>query len=164
MPNNTLKKQSIRAIFVVVAMMSLSACSTMSLKPNAQLLTQVPQGAPETYQQGWKDGCESGMAIAGNQVYKVAYKNKIDPELVSDTQYYRGWSEAKTYCAHYTMAMQWEGGVLPTTPTEETLIPTESQNVFSIAASWGASSVIGWGGNSSEEQEEGEGFAGFYRN
>lgn len=133
--NKAITNQNALKFALVMIMVSLSACS--SLRPNARILNQAPEGAPVIYKQGWNDGCESGMAIAGNQLYKTLYRNKINPALVNDTQYYRGWNEAKTYCAHYTMATLWEGGILPKTPTEEKTLFPESPGIFTVMASWG---------------------------
>lgn len=138
--NRGITKSHILKIVLVMTMVSLSACSQM--RPNARILNQVPKGAPVVYQQGWRDGCESGMAIAGNQLYKTVYRNKINPGLVNDTQYYRGWNEAKTYCAHYTMATLWEGGILPKTPTEEKTLFPESPGIFTVMASWGTPTLF----------------------
>lgn len=144
---------------VMLSVIAVSACSYA--RPNARILNQVPSSAPENYQQGWRDGCESGMAIVGNNLYKTSYHNRINPQLIDDTQYYRGWNEAKTYCAHYTMATLWEAGTLPKTPTEENgILPEIPKGVFSIAASWGTTTAFNWQGTDPLE-DEGEGFAGF---
>ncbi len=161
MLDNILSRQNIQKIVAVVAMISMSACSYA--RPNARILGQSPDGAPALYKQGWADGCESGMAIAGNQLYKAVYRNRINTGLVSNTQYYRGWNEAKTYCAHYTMATLWEAGTLVKTPTEEEKALHVSKNVFAVAASWGAPTAFNFQGTEPDE-EEGYGFAGFYRN
>jgi hypothetical protein len=142
---------SIIKVAAILALMSISACSYA--RPNARILNQAPQAAPANYKLGWKDGCESGMALTGNQLYKAVYHNKIDVSKVNDTQYYRGWNEAKTYCAHYTMATQWEGGVLPKTPTEERKLLPEPQGIFSVVSSWGSPTLVNFWGNANQEQE-----------
>ncbi len=156
---NKLLGSTIVRFLIIVSFFAISACSYA--RPNARILRQVPSGAPENYQQGWIDGCESGMAIVGNSLYKVTYHNKISQQLVDSIQYYRGWNEAKTYCAHYTMATLWEAGTLPNTPTEENgILPEIPKGVFSVAASWGTPTVFNWNGTDIIE-DEGEGFAGF---
>ncbi len=132
--SDKLISQNIRKIVAIVVMVSMSACS--AARPNARIFNQTPDGAPSLYQQGWKDGCESGMAMVGNQLYKVVYKNTVNPQLVNNTQYYRGWSEARIYCAHYTMANLWEGGVLQKSVIDEERAYESPTNVFSVAASW----------------------------
>lgn len=161
MSDKTLTIQNIRKLVAVVVVLSMSACS--AARPNARLLGQVPKSAPANYQQGWIDGCETGMAATGGPIYQVAYQNKINPQLVENTQYFRGWNEAKTYCAHYTMALLWEGGVLPQTPTEENdngILPSEPKSVYAVAASWGAPTFFNWDGTDAPEAES-EGALGF---
>jgi hypothetical protein len=154
-----INRSTIHAIVLVMIMVSISACS--SLRPNARILNQAPKDAPALYQQGWRDGCESGMT-AGNEFYKAAYHNKINSSLMNNPQYSKAWIEANRYCAHYTMATLWESGLLGRQPSEETLIPAEPKNVFAVMASWGPPTVFNFQGNDPIE-EEGEGFAGFYR-
>ncbi|MET0155139.1 MAG: hypothetical protein ABW189_03420 [Rickettsiales bacterium] len=127
------------AIFALVAL-GLSACS--HARPNAKLLNGAPTSAPVAYKQGWRDGCESGMAMTGNFAYKAAYRYRVDRAMLNDMQYYRGRKEGETYCAHYTMAVQWESGVLPTTPSQEKSLLPETDGVFAVMAKWGAPSLI----------------------
>ncbi|MCD6034795.1 MAG: hypothetical protein K0R63_536 [Rickettsiales bacterium] len=151
------RRHSIQTTVAVVMMMLMSACA--AARPNARLLDQAPGNAPAIYKQGWREGCESGMAITGNQLYKTVYQNRINPQLVNNVQYYRGWNEAKVYCAHYTMATQWEGGVLPLTPSEErTLLPQEPQGIFTVVASWGPPTMIGFGNDPEPESDSNNGF------
>lgn len=61
-----------------------------------------PPGPPE-YQQGWKDGCESGIAAYTTAFVKAfqVYKLKQDPQLVRNPVYYQIWKDAYLYCALY---------------------------------------------------------------
>lgn len=64
-----------------------------------------PPGPPE-YQQGWSDGCETGMHSYTNALAKFvgAYKMKQDPNLVNNNVYYQIWKDAFLYCAIYMEA------------------------------------------------------------
>lgn len=64
-----------------------------------------PPGPPE-YQQGWADGCETGMHSYTNSLAKFvgAYQMKQDPNLVNNNVYYQVWKDAFLYCAIYMEA------------------------------------------------------------
>jgi len=66
----------------------------------ASLDIKPPDGPPE-YQQGWSDGCESGMAAYTDALPKSfkAYKLKQDPNLRNNKMYYQIWKDAFLYCA-----------------------------------------------------------------
>lgn len=89
-------------IVVLVATLFLSACSVAEriTNPRPYGLAETPKGSP-MFQKGWDEGCESGLTVYGNDVYKAAYGWKQDPELVLNDEYYRSWKEAYTYCRWY---------------------------------------------------------------
>ncbi len=70
-------------------------------KPYSLDLTP-PKGPPE-YEQGWTDGCESGMQVYSYDFYKLilAFKFRLDPELRRNRMYYQVWKDAFLYCAIY---------------------------------------------------------------
>jgi hypothetical protein len=67
-----------------------------------------PDGPPE-YQQGFKDGCESGYSGYANSFNKMFYTWKQDPELAQNNVYYQMWKDAYTYCAVYGMMVDEHG-------------------------------------------------------
>ena len=67
-------------------------------KPKPPFLEDTPDGPPK-FQQGWKDGCETGLAMTGNSVYKNFYKFKQDPYGAQDIVYYKGWKDAMWFCS-----------------------------------------------------------------
>ena len=64
-----------------------------------------PPDGPPHYQQGWLDGCESGLKGYGNNFNKVFHKYKQDPELAQNPEYYQIWKDAYGYCAMYAMSV-----------------------------------------------------------
>ncbi len=80
----------------VVALFFVTACHS----PTPALLSNVPEGPPE-YQQGWKDGCESGLTTYGNDWYKSFYSFKQDRKLVDNDTYFKVWQDAFNYCRHH---------------------------------------------------------------
>jgi hypothetical protein len=103
-----------RYILLIALMVCLSACgdepkfgSTVGnffFKP-ASLDIDPPEGPPE-YQQGWLDGCESGMAAYSDALPKSfkAFKLKQDPNLRNNKMYYQIWKDAFLYCAIFLEA------------------------------------------------------------
>jgi hypothetical protein len=73
-------------------------------KPYSLDLTPPP-GPPE-YQQGWSDGCESGMLSYSNALAKTfrVFELKQDPRLRENKMYYQVWKDAFLYCSIFIEA------------------------------------------------------------
>jgi len=63
-----------------------------------------PPPGPAIYQQGYKEGCESGFSAYASSGTKMFWKWKQDLELVENKMYYQIWKDAYGYCALYAMA------------------------------------------------------------
>lgn len=71
-------------------------------KPKPYGLGEAPEGGPPEYTQGWKDGCESGLAAYGSTHYRVSgHKYKMDYKMVDNQDYYQAWHDSYTYCRWY---------------------------------------------------------------
>lgn len=66
-----------------------------------KLLSQGPTNAPENFRQGWRDGCETGIATTGNHMQKFFYTFKQDSSLAQNPEYYTGWKNGWSYCQRY---------------------------------------------------------------
>ena len=62
-----------------------------------------PPEGPEIYQQGYRDGCESGFSGYANSFNKMFWTWKQDPELAQNEVYYQIWKDAYSYCATWGM-------------------------------------------------------------
>ena len=62
-----------------------------------------PPPGPEIYQQGYKDGCESGFSGYSNSFNKMFWTWKQDPQLAKNRVYYQIWKDAYSYCALWGM-------------------------------------------------------------
>lgn len=82
-------------IVILLLLLAVSAC-----KPRFVGLASVPDGPPD-FQDGWKDGCDTGIAEYSSSFYKTLYKFKQDPYRTTDETYYRAWLDAKNYCSIY---------------------------------------------------------------
>ncbi len=113
----TLRKNMLnlyKILILVIIVTNLGACSRYAhldvgwAKPPE--FDMSPPPGPAIYQQGYKDGCESGYSGYGSSGQKMFHTWKQDPELVSDKVYYQIWKDAYGYCALYSM-MESEHGL-----------------------------------------------------
>ena len=64
-------------------------------------LPPPPEGGPQEFQQGWRDGCDTGLAQHGTDIYRTAFGFKQDPSLVLNPVYYKAWKDAENFCRTY---------------------------------------------------------------
>lgn len=89
---------------ISLLLLMLSACS---FKPRVgapwmqELLANGPKGSSPTYQQGWRDGCESGISLTSNALQRHFYTFKQDGYQSQNPEYYIAWSNAMHYCQNY---------------------------------------------------------------
>ena len=59
--------------------------------------------ATKDQREGWKYGCESGIAAGGREFHKVLYRpNQIDGYKFANSEEYRNaWNFAFNYCMYY---------------------------------------------------------------
>ncbi len=97
-------------IIAAFCVTSLGGCRTFlkPLEPVAKPVPisfplQPPEG-PAVYQQGWNDGCRSGLSSTNELVRPEFrfYKYNVDEELQFNKMYWRVWQDAYDYCA-FTM-------------------------------------------------------------
>jgi hypothetical protein len=94
-----MKKFLILLIIVSVT----SSCRTVKKylpnKASADFKSTIATGSID-FQNGWRDGCETGMSSAGNTFYKMFYdSNSIDGfRYTESADYSRGWTNAFWYC------------------------------------------------------------------
>jgi hypothetical protein len=61
-----------------------------------------PKDASPIFKQGWKDGCETGLAAYGSDHYRnLGYKFKQDISQINNTEYYMAWQNSYRYCRWY---------------------------------------------------------------
>lgn len=90
----------IQKLFIITLFAILTGCHSFPnmLKPKPPGLQDAPRDAPHSYQQGWADGCESGLAAYGNLTYKAFYKFRYDPVLIRDQMYLKAWKDRYAHC------------------------------------------------------------------
>ena len=94
----------IKRIILIFLFISLTACNSHRgiidfTKPPS--LNTVPPKGPAVYQQGWIDGCGSGLSasVEKAQMLLKTYKYKYDPRLRYNRLYEQAWHYAYKHCA-----------------------------------------------------------------
>lgn len=103
---------SIKSVLLVAVMLAgLSACTgvnhTLDLTKPLSLDMNPPPG-PAAYQQGWVDGCNSGLASTNTQVQLLlaTHTFTLDSRFPADSLYYRAWKTAFNHCGYSMKAIQ----------------------------------------------------------
>ncbi|GEM_PF-6438641 len=91
-------KQVIK-ITIVLSMMMLGACYNPKL--NITSMPNVPTQGPPDYIDGWKAGCETGMATYSNSYLRSRYRTSVDPARMTNPVYNKGWELGQRYCSYY---------------------------------------------------------------
>lgn len=132
---------------LILLILSLFGCygAPKQVKPAAWIFNHMPKNASETFQKGWKDGCESGMASMTNAAYKTFYHFKQDPELREDPVYYKAWKDTWDYCRHYIYGIIRQGNQRLNLPTQRTEFLTSFMGAEGILGGSGAMHITGPG-------------------
>lgn len=77
-------------------------CLFIACAPKPFLLSLEREGPP-LFSQGYREGCESGLAAFGNSYYKTFYSFKKTPEAIGDPVYEDGWGQGYGYCKTYVL-------------------------------------------------------------
>jgi hypothetical protein len=89
----------------VLMMVLVAACTDFRPRVGSpwmqKLLTQGPKDSPTLFQEGWVDGCETGISASSNAFQRHFYAFKQNPDHARNQVYYAGWKTAFLYCARY---------------------------------------------------------------
>ena len=103
---------TIKFIFQLLSTITLSVMLGACTTPNGQSLYQrlskpalintTPPDGPYNYQQGWKDGCESGIASTNHftQQSLGAHRFVLHEQLRNDQLYNKAWRYAYNHCGY----------------------------------------------------------------
>jgi hypothetical protein len=98
------KYQQIHKLLLIIATIFInSSCTARSyFRPNAPIheFKEELETASPDFQEGWSDGCETGMGSGGNSFNQMFYKsNKQDGfKMAYSPDYKTAWSNAYWYC------------------------------------------------------------------
>jgi hypothetical protein len=93
-----------KIICIMCVMLMIVGCTgrdgTFDWRKPMSLDLTPPEG-PYEYEEGWTDGCESGMHTYTDDFYKTIGVGSLrsNPELRSNKMYYQAWKDAYLYCA-----------------------------------------------------------------
>lgn len=87
------------ALLILLAGCSLGGNEVRPLAP--PFLPPPPEGGPQEFQQGWRDGCDTGVAQHGSDVYRSSFGFRQDPSLVLNPIYYKAWKDGENFCRTY---------------------------------------------------------------
>ena len=85
----------------------LSACNNLAFRP--AMHPNIPTDGTPLYQQGFKEGCNTGMTIYGNDVVRMQYSTQVTPELMQQKTYKNAWKLGNRYCRFHVSQVQMEG-------------------------------------------------------
>lgn len=92
-----------KQLSILMACLALmSGCCGLRYEPQTLRESGIPSGGSPEFSQGWRDGCDSGMAAFGNYTYKLIYHFKKDTRLLNNAEYTNAWTSAYNSCRWYT--------------------------------------------------------------
>jgi hypothetical protein len=99
-------------IFLLVLIFCTTSCAKWVVRifpnrPDREFKEDKKDATPE-FQQGWRDGCEVGMANGSNTFYKAFYdNNRADGyKMTGSPDYKTAWGNAFWYCYRYDAVKQ----------------------------------------------------------
>ena len=101
-------------VVIILVALGLSGCASKDgrfypwwAKPPSLDFTPPP-GPPE-FQQGFRDGCESGFKGYSQHYNKIWWKFRQDPDLRNNPVYYKIWKDAYSHCAAFANSIADQG-------------------------------------------------------
>lgn len=71
-------------------------------KPKIWGMGEPPISDSPEFTQGWKDGCNSGIAAYGGDHHRfLGYKFTQDVRMIQNQDYYQAWQDSYLYCRWY---------------------------------------------------------------
>ena len=89
---------------LMILLLVITSCSLggAQIRPlNPPFFPQPPANAPQEFKEGFLDGCETGFAAHGSDVYRTTYGFKQNPSLALNPVYYQAWKDSENYCRTY---------------------------------------------------------------
>ncbi len=94
----------------IFTVLFLAACNNSSFRPVFH--PGIPKEGSELYQKGFKEGCNTGMTVYGNDLMRIKYSTDVKPELMQNKTYRNAWKLGNRYCRFHVSQMQMEGTIM----------------------------------------------------
>ena len=97
--------KKINKIAAIIILTSLSACNgvnnSLDLRKPFSLDMNPPKG-PKEYQQGWVDGCKTGLSSTNTKFHLSigSYQFTLDEQLRYNRLYSQAWRYAYNHCGY----------------------------------------------------------------
>ena len=82
----------------------LSACTPFTNTNSHNPMSATPylgQHKDTMFAEGLRAGCDSGIAAKGNYMLRTQYQLNINPQMMNNRSYRRGWDVGHSYCMQY---------------------------------------------------------------
>lgn len=141
-------KPSLLTLFLIFILFGCSGKVPDALRPANRIFGHMPTGGSPEYEQGWKEGCESGLSGMTNSFYRSFYILKQDNSLITNEVYYKAWKDSYDYCKGYAYGIVKEGNMRRSLPHARRHFFPEAKgdNVLgnTLGGEKASSGVIGW--------------------
>lgn len=119
-----------RYSLLLLCLICISACNNSSFRQPFH--PDIPTDGSPMYQQGFKEGCNTGMTVYGNDVVRMQFSTEVTSQLMQNKTYKNAWKLGNRYCRFHVSQMQMEGWFMkdfgtPVLPNRK--LPNET-NVF----------------------------------
>lgn len=99
-----------KKLFGIFAILFLTACNNSSFRPVFH--PDLPKEGPPLYQRGFKEGCNTGMTVYGNDIIRAQYSTEVKPHLMQNKTYSNAWKLGNRYCRFHVSQIQMEGTIM----------------------------------------------------
>ncbi len=84
----------------IICLVVLSACVAGGGTREYSMFDGPPDGQVHSglYLQGWRDGCETGVASSADNVYRYSRLFRQNWQLAQNDIYHKGWRDAYDFC------------------------------------------------------------------
>ncbi len=97
-------------ILTMFCLLIISGCNNSTFRP--MFYPELPKNGDPLYQQGFKEGCNTGMTVYGNDIVRAQYHMEANPALMQNKTYSNAWKLGNRYCRFHVSQMQAEGTIM----------------------------------------------------
>ncbi len=95
---------------LVLFCLIISGCNNSAFR--SPFYPTLPKNGSPLYQKGFKEGCNTGMTVYGNDVVRAEYSMEVTAALMQNKTYLNAWKLGNRYCRFYVSQVQMEGTIM----------------------------------------------------